>query len=252
MPPLNTHLVIGERVFPQISTLDRDTYGDFLLGCLIVDVNSFTDIDRSVTHFVGRVNEDGAAAYTQSCTNFLAQLDDLLQVPWDALPPSSRAFVAGYLCHLAADEPWKAWGTTILRALQLNTMRDLPVPGEVILTTFSVLSHAFYHDFAAVSAAMERATLPDVFTHVPHHALQKMWNIFRRVLPYEDTVESYFAMLEGIGLPATEIARSRAVHAQYWDQTVALIEKFRGAQDFIDHAVSHSLKVLAYLELKYP
>ncbi len=129
MPPLNTHLIIGERVFPHLS-LDETVYGPFLLGCLLVDVNGFTNIDRRVTHFVGRLEEDGTDAFTKSCSNFLSQLDGLLRYTWDDLSPEARAFVIGYLCHLAADEPWKAWGMDIQQALNIDSFGSLTCTGE--------------------------------------------------------------------------------------------------------------------------
>ena len=55
MAPLVTHLVIGERVFAQSPQFDSADYGPFLLGCVLVDVNNFSGMDRRRTHFVGRL-----------------------------------------------------------------------------------------------------------------------------------------------------------------------------------------------------
>ncbi|MCK4470531.1 MAG: hypothetical protein KAW49_01965, partial [Anaerolineae bacterium] len=82
MAPLVTHLVTGERVFAQLQRFDAKGYGSFLLGCVLVDVNNFSGIDRRRMHFVGRLEEDGADAFNRSCANFLSQFDDLLIRPW--------------------------------------------------------------------------------------------------------------------------------------------------------------------------
>ena len=80
MAPLVTHLVIGERVFAQSPQFDSTDYGPFLLGCVLVDVNNFSGMDRRRTHFVGRVDEDGADAFNRSCASFL----------WSAMGKSRR------------------------------------------------------------------------------------------------------------------------------------------------------------------
>jgi hypothetical protein len=249
MPPLNTHLVIGERVFRQKRTLPP-YYGHFLLGCLLVDVNSFSNhvIDRRVTHFVGRFDEDGTASFTKSCTNFLEQLNDLLKRPWDVLTETEQAFVAGYLCHLAADETWKAWGAELRRVLKIETFDQLSAPPNVILTAFSVLSHALYQDFVAVDAALSDVTVPDVFTHVPHRCFDRMWTVVQPTLRLGDQPASYFMMAERAQTPAPELQAIREAHATYWDEAVALIQQLGGVAPFIHKAVAHALDTLAGFE----
>jgi hypothetical protein len=261
MPPLNTHLVIGERVFRKLDLQpipqligDGSHYGPFLLGCLLVDVNSFvrtnTDdpIDRRVTHFVGRFDEDGVASFTQSCTNFMEQLDHLLKRPWDALTAIEQAFAVGYLCHLAADETWKAWGAELRQMLKISSLDQFPVPPDVILTAFSVLSHTLYQDFTAVDTALSEASIPDVFIHVPHHYFQTMWAITQPTLKLGDQPASYFMMLERAQTPAKELQATREAHATYWDAAVALIQQLGGVAPFIHKAVAHTMDILDEFE----
>ena len=60
MAPIVMHAVIGERVYPEIAPLAAShSLGAFLLGCMLADVNGFSDLDRRQTHFVGRPDEDG-------------------------------------------------------------------------------------------------------------------------------------------------------------------------------------------------
>jgi hypothetical protein len=261
MPPLNTHLVIGERVFHQqrdaqpMSSLAEATgwrshYGYFLLGCLLVDVNSFSNhvIDRRVTHFVGRFDEDGVASFTKSCVNFLEKLSGLLKRPWGALTEAERAFVIGYLCHLAADETWKAWGAELRQVLKIASFAQLPVPPDVILTAFSVISDALYQNFTAVDSALSAVSIPDVFTHVSPRYFQTMWTIIQPALKLGDQPASYFMMLESAQTPATELQAIRETHAMYWDEAVALIQQLGGVEPFLHKAVAHTHDVLAGFE----
>lgn len=262
MPPLNTHLVIGERVFHQkrdaqpMSSLTeaigwRSHYGYFLLGCLLVDVNSFSNhaIDRRVTHFVGRFDEDGAASFTKSCTNFLEQLDKgLLKHPWNILTDAEQAFVVGYLCHLAADETWKAWGVVLREKLEVTSLDQLSMPPDVILTTFSVLSHALYQNFTTVDTALAKASVPDIFTHVPHRYFKTMWSIIQPALTLGDRPASYFMMLERAHTPAQELQAIRETHATYWDEAITLIQHLGGIEPFLHKAVTHARQVLAGFE----
>jgi hypothetical protein len=204
-------------------------------------------VSRRTTHFVGRVDEDGYAAFTKSCANFLRQRERLLQRPWIDLTPEERAFVSGYLCHLAADEPWKAMGARLQRMLGLQLLEDLPVPGSVVLTVFSVLSHALFVDFAAVTEALHTASLPDVFTHVAHADFMRMWDIVRLPLLKADSPESFFEMLARSGKNAAELQKIREQHTCHWDAAVALIEQVGGVEVFVAEAVERALEVLPAL-----
>ncbi|MEJ5309236.1 MAG: hypothetical protein WHX52_05660 [Anaerolineae bacterium] len=247
MPPLTTHLVVAERVFPHLEQFDSAEYGAFLTGNLVVDVNGFTAVSRRTTHFVGRLEEDGDAAFTKSCVKFLDQRERLLLRPWANLTPEERAFVAGYLCHLAADEPWKAMGARLQQSLGLESLQDMPVPPAVILTAFSVLSHALFVDFAAVAAALNTALLPDVFTHVAYADFLRMWDIVRLPLLKGDSPESFFEMLARSGRDAAEVQKVREQHARHWDAAVALIEQVGGVEVFVAEAVERALEVLPAL-----
>jgi hypothetical protein len=247
LAPLVTHLVIGERVFAAAQRFDGAEYGPFLLGCLLVDVHGFSAIDRRVTHFVGRLNEDGTDAFSKSCANFLAQLDRLLLRPWDELTKAERAFVAGYLCHLAADEDWKQFGWDILHALGLSSLADLPIPGDVFLTVFDVLSHELTLDPPAVASALRRAGIPDVLTHVSHAAFQGMWDVAKAHVLAGGTPASYFEMLTQQGKSDAEIEAVIHQHAVYWEAALASVHEFGGVEPRIRASVQRSLDVLPRL-----
>lgn len=247
MAPLVTHLVVGERVFAQSPQFNSTDSGSFLLGCVLVDVNSFSGMDRRRTHFAGRLEEDGADAFNKSCTNFLSQLDDLLLRPWRELTRAEQAFVAGYLCHLAADEDWKQFEWNVLQTLKIPSLADFPVPGEVFLTVFDVLSSEIYIDFSSVASALNDVSIPDVLTHIPHKAFQAMWSIAKEHVTTGDTPESYFEMLKRLGQTDAELREVIRQHDVYWEDAVALIHDLGGVEPRIRAGVERSLEVIPHL-----
>jgi hypothetical protein len=250
MAPIVMHAVIGERVYPQIEPLVQTrAFGSFLLGCMLADVNAFSDLDRRQTHFAGRPNEDGEDAFYRGSTTFLSRLDDLLQLPWADLVPGEQAFVAGYLCHLAADEAWKAIAWRALWEAGITSADQLPVPGNVLLTAYSVLSVDHVGDPAALSAALRQATVPDVLTHIPHEALVHMWRIVKPRALDGRTTEGYLAMLEQMGLPADEVADRRRQHELYMNDAIALIQESFDVQKMIEATVERSLELVPWLWL---
>jgi hypothetical protein len=247
MAPLVTHLVVGERTFAQLQQLDNEDYGPFLLGCVLVDVHGFSSIDRRETHFVGRLEEDGADAFNKSCANFLNQLDGLLLRPWSQLASAERAFVTGYLCHLAADEDWKRFGWNILQRLGISSLAQVPVPGDVVMTAFDVLSSQMYVDFTTIASALKDAVIPNVLAHVPHDAFQAMWDIAKEHVMTGDTPESYFEMLKREGKTAAEIREVIRQHDVYWEDALALIHDLGGVEPRIQASVRRSLEVIPHL-----
>ena len=247
MAPLVTHLVVGERVFAQLQRFDDKDYGSFLLGCVLVDVHGFSDVDRRETHFVGRLEEDGVGAFNKSCASFLNQLDGLLTRPWNQLAGAEQAYVAGYLCHLAVDEDWKRFGWNILHTLGISSLADLPVPAGVIYTAFGVLSSKTYVDSPAIVSALNDTEIPYVLTHVPHSAFQAMWDIVKEHMLTGGTPESYFEMLEREGRTDAEVQEVIRRHDVYWEDAVALIHDLGGVEPRIQAAVQRSLDTIPRL-----
>jgi hypothetical protein len=247
MAPLITHLVVGERVFTQLRRFDSMVYGPFLLGCILVDVHGFSDIDRRATHFVGRLHEDGEDAFRKSCDNFLERLDTLLVRPWRALTQHEQAFVAGYLCHLAVDEVWKRLGQDVMLALGINSLADTPVPGEVFMTAFDVSSSEMYIDFPSVALELDITSVPNVLTHVPHAIFQTMWRIVKPHVRDGRTVESYFEMIKRLGRTTLQVQAVRREHKVHWEGAVAWIAELGGVEPYVHNAVRRSLEVLPRL-----
>ena len=252
MAPLITHLVIGEQVSLQVTDL-RSTpcvYGTFLLGCLLVDVNNYSGVDRSQTHFVGKLQETLENPCQNSCSRFLDQMDRLLQRPWDTLFQSERAFAAGYLCHLAADEAWKQFGRSLWKALGITSPDQLPVPADILLTAFGADSGKLFIDFPTVASALSQSSIPDIFTHVPHAALCSMWSIVQDYVLERGTPDSYFDMLARTGKSPTEVRDLRRQHQAYWTKAVALTVENRYDSTQIRKTTEQAVGLVSRLALE--
>jgi hypothetical protein len=249
MATLIAHLVVGERVSATIQHLrpNSQVYGAFLLGCVLVDANTYSGLGRHQTHFAGLSEGEGGSAPRGSCDSFLKQLDWLLLRPWYALSEPEQAFVAGYPCHLAADEAWLevSWG--LLQELGLRAWEDLPVPAEVMLLTFNELSQDLFEDFSIIVSALSNATIPKVFAHVSQEAFQKMWDTAQAYVLKGGGLESYLTLLGSQGKTCVEIQTVRQQGRTYREEAIALIGKVGGIERFVRPAVERSVQVIPQL-----
>lgn len=248
MATLSMHLAVGERVFPQIQELRRysEGYGAFLLGCVLVDVNLIAPIDRRQTHFCDGFYGQGAYAFDKSCENMIAQRDEALLRPWPELSGAEHAFVAGYLCHLAADEAWKAFNRRLLDKLGLARWSDLPVPPGVLMTVYHILSTPLIAD-ASIPAVLASAQIPDVMRYIPHGILARMWAI---VMPHAlngRTRESFYGLLERMGKSEAEVQTAQENHERCWEEAVSFVQNQEDIASLIAAQVERSLEVLPRL-----
>ncbi len=244
MGPLLSHLLTGERVFGRLVHLDQcpATYGLFLLGCVIPDVSGvLRSIRRPVTHFWGPPDAQGQRSDRDYCDNLLRQLDNVLVQPWRTLERTGQAFVAGYLCHLAADEEWKEFRRRLQDAW-VNSCSDSPWREGVVYSVVSIQSREMFAGIAEVTAAVDGVTVPDLFTHVPYLSFQQMWQVAREYLLDGKTLESYFQMLARAGRPEAEIEENRQRHLLHWDRSVALVAATGGVADYVDGAVKRAIQ----------
>lgn len=247
MAPLNTHVVVGERVFFQTPWLAARPalYGPFLLGCIIVDIHGFRPFPRSQTHFAERLVTDGSLAFAKSCENFLRQLPSLVSRPIPLLTDVETAFLAGYVCHLAVDEEWKQHDWYLIHERGVNVWKDLSVPGGVLLTAFSTLSQGIFQDFSAVTSALRDITIPDILTHIPHAELVEMWRLVKDVVIGTNTVESFLQICHAQGMSADDVAILRKAHDQYWDEAIAAIDEYLGHPKIrLPRMIRRAVKVL--------
>ncbi len=93
------HIYLADQVAEQ---LDRayvfDHLGAYYLGSTAPDIRAMTRWPREQTHFAPlSVEEVGTGTQT------MFRMHPELQ---EDMSPASRAFLAGYICHLASDEVW--------------------------------------------------------------------------------------------------------------------------------------------------
>ncbi len=221
MPPLNTHLLIADRLFPRLGW-GESALSPFLAGNLVVDANSFTTLPRPRTHLVERWEEATGMGYRR----FLLHREELLRRPWAELTEEEQAFVGGYLAHLAADAAWKARLAGLYRRWGIGSWRDLPIPVSVFLTEMSVLCADHFLDFERIVRALrDYPRVPDLFVHVPHAALQHTWEIGRTVMDRPYRRDSFYAMLRLKGVGREALEEERRDHERYGDAARAFILK---------------------------
>jgi hypothetical protein len=243
------HLVTGERVFPQLAHVERtrSSYGAFLLGCVLVDVHTFVDIDLRRTHFSAGLYGVGQEAFDKSCQNLLTGLDAALLRPWDALSAQEQAFVAGYMCHLAADESWRAFCWRLLHKYGLTVWADLPVPIGVLMTAYHILGAGRFADRPALVSALVDAEVPDVLRYIPHDTLHRMWAIWGPHALDGRTPASYYSMLERMGASAATVRATREAHEQHWEAVMSFIREQEELESLLASAVERSMEAVPRL-----
>ncbi|MFH2046374.1 MAG: zinc dependent phospholipase C family protein [Pseudomonadota bacterium] len=249
MASLITHLLVGKHVFQHIHNIEHSAknYSAFLLGCLLVDVNRFSIIDKSQTHFVKRKKENSKKYSSYSCENFLSQLDKELLRPWETLSKEEQVFIAGYLCHLAADEIWKEFGWQQVRTLKMSALPEFPVTGTVMLTAYDMLCKKEFTDFDSVTQALNQVSIPDVLVNISHDSLLKMWEIIRSHIIYGSTPDSYIQLLALSGETEAELEKTRKEHDLYWEIAITIIREAGGVNKYIQTAIKRAVDVLPLL-----
>jgi hypothetical protein len=101
VPPITLHMVVARRVGRDLEApalLAEE--GAYLLGATTPDIRVITRQDRLSTHFF----DLGVHEHQDSVGSFLESHAELARP--EALNERTRAFVAGYLSHLAMDEEY--------------------------------------------------------------------------------------------------------------------------------------------------
>ena len=145
MPNLPMHIYLAHQVAEH---LDRgyvyDHIGSFYLGSTSPDIRAMTKWPREQTHFAPlSVQEVGTGARTM-----FGDYPELMDDSEQSL--ATRAFLLGYVCHLAADE---VWITTVYRP-NFDTASS-----DTRLTRDQVEADIWDR---AVQLDMDRLSLPDV------------------------------------------------------------------------------------------
>ena len=145
MPNLPMHIYLAHQVAEQLDWGSiYDHIGSFYLGSTSPDIRAMTKWPREQTHFAPlSVREVGTGTRTMF-ENYPELLEEIGQ------SQATRAFLLGYVCHLAADE---VWITTVYRPNFDITSEDTRLTGDQV--------QADIWD-RAIQLDMDRLSLPDV------------------------------------------------------------------------------------------
>jgi len=245
VPASITHAVVGEYVrrelFPLLSVENR---GSFYGGCILIDVHAFNNIDRRNTHFVGTIEEDGQNTYLQSCNKFIKDYRELISSPWENIVSYGKYFMAGYLCHLAADETWRKWGLQIYKELGLNSWSEFPVLGDYGLATFDFLSNQLFANKKEFIKEIDSLVIPNIFNHIPYSYFQKQWYVCKDYIYSDGSIEPYVNALERAGKTAKEIETIKSKCIENWGRSIEFYRRMGGAKNYILNSMTRSIEVL--------
>ena len=101
MPPITLHMVLARQIASDLDIVGlNQAPGPYLLGATTPDIRVLTRQDRFSTHFFDLEGPD----HQDSVAGFFSQHGHLLAP--ERLSAETRAFVAGYVSHLAMDEQY--------------------------------------------------------------------------------------------------------------------------------------------------
>ena len=101
MPNIPTHIKLALDVYPNLGRfLDPHLLGPFLLGATSPDIRAITKTQRSDTHFASLESKN----MTEGVKNLLDTYPELTNS--NKVSHATKAFIAGYICHLIADQTW--------------------------------------------------------------------------------------------------------------------------------------------------
>jgi hypothetical protein len=250
VPASITHAVVGEYVrrelFPLLSI---DNRGSFYGGCILIDVHAFNNIDRQITHFVGTIEEDRQNTYLKSCNKFIKDYKNLISSPEGNIGIYEKYFIAGYLCHLAADETWRKWGLQIYRELGLNSWSEFPVLGDYGLATFDFLSNQLFSNKEEFIKEIDSLHIPNIFNHIPYPYFQKQWYVCKDYVYSDGSIEPYVEALGRAGKTAKEIENIKSACIDNWGRAIEFYVRMGGAKNYILSSMTRSIEVLNQLEL---
>jgi hypothetical protein len=193
MAPFLTHLVIGERVWAALDGAQPQaaTYGTFLFGCLAPDVDKFdTELEQETTHFVAK-DEAGSHTWLRS-QRFLDQPSAYLRAPFRRLAASERAFVMGYLCHVASDEIT----SRLAHSMQPGDVGTAFPHADALLTAMDPRVWGLAHDQAQIVSALASAVIPETtLRFVPEGCLSAMRQIVLPQVSEGGGLEPYLRMV---------------------------------------------------------
>ena len=148
MPNLPMHIYIAQEVARELDWgFVHDNLGSCFLGSTTPDIRAMTKWDRELTHFAP-LSLESVGAGARRMFDLYPELAD-----GSKLNPATRAFVLGYVSHLAADETWI---TTMFRPhfSRDNRLADSDVEAQIWDRALQLdMDRQAYLDMAGLSAA---------------------------------------------------------------------------------------------------
>lgn len=164
MAPFNTHFLIAEKIWPELSDRRRPYYGQFCFGCVAPDADKLSaTLTQKDTHFFDRSDGYDCMASRRTAAFLEARSESFAQ-----LAPAIQAFELGYLCHLAVDELSKhMWRRETWRHVQ-----DL-TPSSAF-AALDEQARAKIQNYPAIRRAVCEMPLADFTPLIPQSDLARM------------------------------------------------------------------------------
>lgn len=101
MPNIPTHIHLALDVSSNLKEhLETESLGSFLLGSTSPDIRAITKTQRGYTHFAPL----DSLSITEGVEKLLSTYPELQDS--NRISKPTKAFIAGYICHLVADQTW--------------------------------------------------------------------------------------------------------------------------------------------------
>jgi hypothetical protein len=243
MAPFNTHFLVAEKIWPTIAarlsvpvTHPGDHYGQFCFGCIAPDVDKASAaLTQKDTHFFDRTTDYELMATSRTAA-FLQHQAEFLRRPFAAFALKEKAFVLGYLCHLAVDEVSKhMWRQPTWQ--QLN--------GVYVGAAFAAIDEAARQqtcNYPAITQALGRINVLHVIPRIPAHDLTRMHQAVCNFVRAENVDGEYLALIDLFDRPsAAEREQRRVALCAQMDAARGLVKIFR-LDTLIPTAIARSLQ----------
>ena len=247
MAPYIAHLVVAERAYARLWDRD-DRLGEFLYGSIAPDVSAEPNaLARQDTHFVGSYREDGEAIFSRSTATFLARYEAFTVRPPRAWSDAERAFLEGYLCHLAADEVWRSllisfWKAHCEHWAEMGEEMLLPLL-QAATTEFDRRAVRQLANPGRVLEALRNSARIDLLNFLDPERCE---DLKRRVCDYLAAgagLEAFLKLARGAGECEAWLRRRRRQFLEHRDQMEQLLEELP-LDSFFPLAVQRSVEMI--------
>ncbi len=200
MAPFNTHFLIAEKIWPELSGPWQPFYGQFCFGCVAPDVDKASDrLAQKDTHFYDRSGPYNLMA-SHRTAYFLSHQAEFLGQPFARLPAPAQAFSLGYLCHLCVDEVSKhMWRMeTWLRFQERDVW-----PGAAFVALDELAARQI-QDYPAMTEAVCSVPIPEVIPRIPPADLARLREGICAFMRADEVEEQFLTMVDLFSRPTPQ------------------------------------------------